>query len=338
MADPGLKNVKTGNAGLRIIKRIFEIQEVNTILPVLVLIVVAIIFNPDFVTPLNLAAIGRRMSMWGLVAIGEALIIMTGNFDISIGAMVALDCTFFAVAATTWHIPLVIAILLSILLSVLFSAISGLVVVKLKINSFLTTIAMLFICRGLARTLTYSRPVPIAPAQGSALFLHFGQAEPLKMSWNFFLFIALIIIFQVILKKTAYGRKIYATGDNANVARLSGINTDTIKISMFIISGVMVGLASVFLTAKEAMGNPVWGMGWELQAIAAVAIGGISLIGGAGSMIGLLIGVIMMQVIGNILILLQINLNMQSVVLGVIMILATILDLKRRNRILGKID
>jgi ribose transport system permease protein len=86
------------------------------------------------------------------------------------------------------------------------------------------------------------------------------------------------------------------------------------------------------------MGNPVWGMGWELQAIAAVAIGGISLIGGAGSMIGLLIGVIMMQVIGNILILLQINLNMQSVVLGVIMILATILDLKRRNRILGKID
>lgn len=338
MADSELKNVKAGNAGLRIIKRIFAIQEVNTFLPVLVLIVFAVILNPMFLNLDNLAVIGKRMSMWGLVAIGEALIILTGNFDISVGAMVAFICTFFAVAATTWHIPLVIAIVLAILMSVVLSTISGLIVVKLKINSFLTTIAMLFIARGLARTLTYSRPVPIAPAQGSALFLHFGQAEPLKMSWTFFLFIALIIIFQIILKKTAYGRKIYATGDNANVARLSGINTDFIKISMFSISGALVGLASVLLTAKEAMGNPTWGMGWELQAIAAVAIGGISLIGGAGSMIGLLIGVIMMQVIGNILILLQINLNMQSVVLGVIMILATVLDLKRRNRILGKID
>ncbi len=338
MADSELKNVKTGNTGLKIIKKIFDIQEVNTILPVLVLVIIAIAFNPNFVTPLNLAAIGKTMSMWGLVAIGEALIIMTGNFDVSIGAMVALDCTFFAVAATNWHIPMVISILLAILLSVVFSAISGFVVVKLKISSFLTTIAMLFICRGLARTLTYSRPVPIAPAQGSSWFVHFGQAEPLKMSWNFFIFIALIIIFQVILNKTAYGRKIYATGDNANVARLSGINTDNIKISMFVISGVMVGLSSILLVGKEAMGNPVWGIGWELQAIAAVAIGGISLIGGAGSMIGLLIGVIMMQVIGNILILLQINLNMQSVVLGVIMILATVLDIKRRNRILGKID
>jgi ribose transport system permease protein len=338
LADSELKNVKTGNAGLRIIKRIFDIQEVNTILPVLILVIVAISLNPGFVTPLNLAAIGRRMSMWGLVAIGEALIIMTGNFDVSIGAIVALCCTFFAVAATAWHIPLVLAILLTILLSVALSGISGLIVVKLKISSFLTTIAMLFIARGLARTMTYSRPVPISPAPGSAIFLHFGQAEPLNMSWNFFLFIALIIVFQIILKKTAYGRKIYATGDNPNVARLSGINTDTIKITMFVVSGVMIGLASVFLTAKEAMGNPVWGMGWELQAIAAVAIGGISLIGGAGSMIGLLIGVIMMQVIGNILILLQINLNMQSVVLGVIMILATILDLRRRNKVLGKVD
>ena len=338
MADSEIKKVKTGNAFLRILKKIFDIQEVNTVLPVLVLIIIAVILNPMFVNPGNLAVIARRMSTWGLVAIGEALIIMTGNIDISVGTMVAFVCTFFAVAATAWHIPLILAMLLSILLAVSLSTISGLLIVKLKINPFLTTIAMLFICRGLARTMTYSRPVPIASAPGSDIFLKFGQAEPLSLSWNFFIFIAIIILFQVILKKTSYGRKIYATGDNANVARLSGINTDLVKISMFIISGVLIGLSSIFLTAKEAMGNPVWGVGWELLAIAAVAIGGISLIGGAGSMIGVLIGVIMMQVMNNILILLQINLNMQSVVLGVIMILATILDLKRRNRILGKID
>jgi len=338
LSDPELKNGRTGNAGLRIIKRFIGIQEVNIMLPVLVLIIIAIIINPMFVNPQNLATIGRRMSMWGLVAIGEALIIMTGNFDISVGAMVAFVNVFFAVAAATWQLPLIIAILLSILLSVALSTISGLIVVKLKINSFLTTIAMLFICKGLAKTMTNARPVPVAPAQASALFLHFGQAEPLKMSWTFFLFIALIIIFQVILKKTAYGRKLYATGDNNNVARLAGINVDLIKLSTFIISGFLVGTASVLLIAKEAVANANYGTGWELSAIAAVAIGGISLIGGAGSMSGLLIGVIMMQCMSNILVLLQINQHMQSVLLGVIMILATVFEIRRRNKILGKID
>lgn len=338
MLDSKLKNVKTENAGLRIIKKAFNIQEVNIIIPVIVLIVIAVILNPMFLNLDNLAVIGKRMSMWGLVAIGEGLIILTGNFDISVGAMVAFDCVFFAVAATTWHLPLVIAIVLAILLTVTLSTISGLLVVKLKINSFLTTIAMLFICKGLSKTMTNARPVLIAPAQGSDLLLHFGQQEPLKMSWTFFFFIGLIIIFQIILKKTVYGRYIYATGDNSNVAKLAGINTDFIKLSVFIISGFLIGLASIVLISKEAVANANYGTGWELQAIAAVAIGGISLAGGAGSMIGVLIGIFMMQIMTNILILLQINLNMQSVVLGVVMILATILDVRRRRKILGNID
>jgi len=338
LSVPEIKNGKAGNSFLRTLKKFFALQEVSIMLPVLVLIIIAISLNPNFVNPLNLATIGRRMSMWGLIAIGEALIIMTGNFDISVGAMVAFINVFFCVAATTWHLPLVIAILLSISLAVALSTISGLIVVKLKINSFLTTIAMLFICKGLAKTMTNARPVPIAPAQGSDLFLRIGQSEPLAMSWTFFLFILLIIIFQIILKKSAYGRKLYATGDNANVARLAGVNTDLIKLSTFIISGVLIGSASVLLIAKEAVGNANYGSGWELSAIAAVAIGGISLIGGAGSMVGLIIGVIMMQCMSNILVLLQINQHMQSILLGTIMILATVFDVKRRNRILGKID
>jgi ribose transport system permease protein len=307
-------------------------------LPVLVLIIIAIIMNPMFVNLDNLATIGRRMAMWGLVAIGEALVIMTGNFDISVGAMVAFVNVFFCVAVATWGLPLFVAIILSILVAVGFSTISGLIVTKLKIHSFLTTIAMLFICKGLAKTLTNARPVSILTVPGIEPFLKFGQAEPWKLSWTFFLFMALIIIFQVIVKKTAYGRKIYATGDNNNVAKMAGINIDLIKLSAYIISGFMVGLASVLMISKEAVGNANYGTGWELSAIAAVAIGGISLFGGAGSIIGLLIGVIMMQVMSNILILLQVNQHMQSVILGAIMILATVFDIRRRNRILGKID
>lgn len=329
---------KTGKSFLGIIKKIFTTQEVIILLPLLVLVGIAVAFNPSFMNPMNLAVIGRRMSQWGFIAIGESLIIMTGNFDVSVGQMVAFINVFFAVAVASWGLPLEIAILLSILLGTLISTISGLIVVKLKVNSFLTTIAMLFICRGLAKAMTYARPVPVISVEGIDRFLKFGQAEPLSLSWPFFIFIVLIIIFQVILKKTAYGRKIYATGDSNNVAKMAGINTDLVKLSAFMISGTLIGTASVLLISKEAVANANYGSGWELSVIAAVAIGGVSLMGGAGSMFGVLIGVIMMQIMSNILILLQINQHMQSVLLGTIMILATVLDIKQRNRILGKID
>jgi ribose transport system permease protein len=329
---------KTGNSFLAFIRKIFRTQEVIILLPIIVLVVTAIAFNPNFLNPENLATIGRRMSQWGFIAIGESLIIMTGNFDVSVGQMVALINVFFTVALANWGLPLGIAIILSILLGTLISTISGLIVVKLKVNSFLTTIAMLFVCRGLAKAMTYARPVSIISVEGVEGFLRFGQSEPLSLNWAFFIFIALIIIFQIILKKTAFGRKIYATGDSNNVARMAGINTDLVKLSAFSISGTLVGLASVLLISKEAVGNANYGSGWELSVIAAVAIGGVSLMGGAGSMIGVLIGVIMMQIMSNILILLQINQHMQSVLLGTIMIFATVLDIKQRNRILGKID
>jgi ribose transport system permease protein len=338
LSDLGLKDQKAGNTFIAAIKKIFTMQEVIILLPIIALVAIAVIFNPNFMNPMNLATIGRRMSQWGLIAIGESLIIMTGNFDVSVGQMVAFINVFFTVAIANWGLPLEVAIILSILLGTLISTISGLIVTKLKVNSFLTTIAMLFVCRGLAKAMTYARPVPIMGIEGIDGFLRFGQAQPLSMSWTFFLFLVFIIIFQIILKKTAYGRKIYATGDSNNVARMAGVNTDLVKLSAFIISGTLVGISSVLLISKEAVGNANYGSGWELSVIAAVAIGGVSLMGGAGSMIGVLIGVIMMQIMSNILILLQINQHMQSVLLGTIMILATVLDIKRRNRILGKID
>lgn len=338
MINPDFKEKKTGNSFLTVIRKIFSTQEVIIVLPIIVLIGIAVAFNPNFLNPMNLVTIGTRMSQWGFIAIGEALIIMTGNFDISVGQMAALINVFFTISLVSWGLPLGIAIILSILLGALISTISGLIIVKLKVNAFITTIAMLFILRGLSKAINYARPVPITSLEGVEGFLRFGQARPLNLSWSFFIFIALIIIFQIILKKSAYGRKIYATGDSNNVARMAGINTDLIKISAFTISGTLVGLASVLLISKEAVGNPNYGSGWELFVIAAVAIGGVSLMGGAGSMIGVIIGVIIMQIISNILILLQINQHMQSVVLGTVIILATVLDIKQRNRILGKID
>jgi len=338
MSNPELTSAKAGKTALRYIKKIFELQEVYILIPLLALIGIASIFNAGFWDGTNISTIFRRMSMWGLIAVGETLIILIGEIDISVGAMVAFVGVFFSVAFAIWHLPLILAILLAVLLAVVLSAINGFCIVKLKISAFITTIAMLYICKGLAKAMTSARPVPILSEPGAEGFLSIGQSEPLSLSWEFFLFIAVIIVFQIILRKTAYGRKIYATGDNKNVARLAGIKVDRIKISTFLISGVFIGISGVFMIAKEAVGNANFADGLELSVIAATAIGGISLVGGSGTMIGTLIGVIMMQSVSNILILLSVNQHLQSVLLGIIMVLSVIVDVQRRNKLLGKLD
>lgn len=320
------------------IKKLSDMQEVYILLPLVVMIGVASIFNSGFWDPTNIATILARMSIWGFIAIGETLIIMIGEIDISVGAMVAFVGLFFSVALATWQLPLSVAILLAVSLSVGLSMVNGFCIVKLKISAFITTIAMLYICRGFAKAMTEAHPVPIASNPDSVGFLNFGQATPLGINWGFFIFAACIIAFQIVLTRTSYGRKIYATGDNKNVARLAGIKVDWIKLSTFLISGILIGVSGVLMIGKEAVGNANYADGLELTVIAAVVIGGISLVGGSGTMIGTFIGVLMMQCVSNVLILLNINQHFQSVLLGAIMVLSVFIDVKRRNKILGKMD
>lgn len=322
-----------------VIKKLSGVQELYILLPLLVLVLLATMINPGFLAWSNLSTILRRMSTWGLLAIGETLIILIGEIDISVGAMVSFIGVLFAVLLAQLGVPLILAFLLCVLASTFLSCVNGFCIVKLKIPAFITTIAMLNICKGLAKALTNARPVPIMSVPGVEGFLRFGQGEPvLSLSWVFFTFLALIIVFQIVLKKTAYGRKIYATGDNSNVARLAGIRVDRIKLSTFVISGILVGISGILLVGKEAVGNANYADGWELSVVAATAIGGISLVGGSGTMIGTLIGVVMMQSVSNILILLEVNQHFQSILLGVIMVLSVIVDIRRRNKLLGKMD
>jgi len=209
-------------------------------------------------------------------------------------------------------------------------------IVKLKIHAFITTIAMLNICKGGARVLSFARPITIYGVEGTEKFTSFGMAEPLGTSWMFIIFILLIFLGQYILRNTAYGRKVYATGDSMKVSRMAGIKVDRIKISTFAISGILVGLVSIILVAKQGTANPNFGQGWELMVIASTAIGGISLVGGSGSMLGTLIGVVLFATISNVLSLLEINQHFQSVLTGLIMVLSVIIDIRRRSRLLGE--
>ena len=317
-------------------RRVLATQEISVLIPLIVLVGVVTAINPVFVNPYNLAALARMMATWGVLAIGETFIILIGEIDISIGSMVSFASMFFAYCIIMLGFSLAMAIVMTFVLTVGLSLINGLCIVKLKIHAFITTIAMLNICKGGARILSYARPIKIYGTPGTEGFTDFGLAEPFGTSWLFVMFIALILIGQYVLRKTAYGRQIYATGDSANVARMAGIRVDRIKISTFIISGFLVGLVSIFLVAKQGTANPNFGQGWELMIIAATAIGGISLVGGSGSMIGTLIGVILFATIANVLILLEVNQHLQSVLTGIIMVLSVIIDIRRRNRLLGE--
>lgn len=316
--------------------RMFEQPESTVILPLVVLFIIATLVNPVFVNPANLASITRLMVLYGFLAIGQTFVILVKEIDISVGSMVAFASMFFAHLMANLGVHWIPALLLTFVLTIVLSLINGLCIVKLKIPAFITTIAMLYICRGGTRALTFAKPIPLMTTPEAEGFLAFGTSRIVGgLGWSFIFFIAFIIITQLVLKKTAFGRRVCATGDNLPAARISGVNTDRIKLIAYLISGAMVATTALFLTGREMNANPNTGDGWEMLVIASCAIGGISMTGGYGSMVGTLCGVALIASMQNMLNMLAFNANWNSVAVGVVIIAAVVVDVVRRNKKYG---
>jgi len=242
---------------------------------------------------------------------------------------------FFAYMMTNLELHWVLALLIMILCAVLLSMFNGFCIIKLKMPAFIVTIATLYVCKGLARFVSYAKPINVNAAPRAADFLEFGTSQIMGTGWGFIFFIVIIVIAAIVLKKTAFGHKVIATGDSSTAARISGINTDRIKMITYIISGVMVGLVAMFLVGRETVANPNNGDGWEMQVIAACSIGAISLNGGSGSMVGTFFGVAFMASLTNALNMLAVNPNWQTITVGIVIVLAVTLDIVRRNKKFG---
>ncbi len=299
----------------------------TVLVPLLVMIAIIGINRPVFFKLSNIVAILRGLSFYAIVSIGQTLVILGGEIDISLGYMAAFGAMMCCKFMTS-GIPVLPAIALGLGACAFMGYVNGFLVTKLKINSFIVTIGMFYIAQGLALMIS-DRGYPIYPLPDA--INRFGNAQPLGLSWAFFCSMALMIVFHVILRRTTFGRRLYATGDNKDVARLAGIKVERIKLVTFVISATLAGLAGLFLAAQMNTGNPTIGTGWELQAVAACAVGGIRLSGGAGTMLGTLLGAIVMQVLFNGIILLRIDPQVQTITIGVIMIAAVIVDLARRK-------
>lgn len=282
------------------------------------------IATPNFLTLQNIVTILRQTSINGILAIGVTFVIIAGGIDLSLGSVVALA----GVAAASFAHPgthgLVVPLLAGLLIGLGIGVINGLIITKGKVASFIVTLGMMTIARGLALVVSDGRPV----SNLSDSFNFIGGGELLHIPIPILLFGAVILLSTVILNYTKTGRYVYAVGGNENAAKASGINVHSIKMFTYVICSGLAGLAGIVLASRITTGQPNAGVAYELDAIAAVVIGGTSLSGGTGKIIGTVVGVLIIGVINNGLDLLNITSYSQQIIKGLIIIIAVLLDRK----------
>ena len=292
-----------------------------------VLLCVALTFlNKYFLTPENISNILLQTSINGILAMGMTLVILTGGIDLSVGSVLA----FSSIVAATFvtgdnpHSP-VVALLVGVVTGGLLGLINGWIIAYLKIPPFVATLGMLSVARGLTYAYTGGMPVPNL----SESFLNLGEGSLLGVPVPVLIFLLIFGILWVVLNHTTYGRSVYAVGGNAKSARTAGISTNPAIASVYVIAGLLAGLGGLILTARTSSALPQAGVSYELDAIAAVVIGGTSLSGGVGSIAGTLLGALIIGTINNGLDLLGVSSAYQQIVKGCIIVVAVLLDYSR---------
>lgn len=282
-----------------------------------------------FLAPTNLANVVRSISENGIMAIGMTLVILIGGIDLSVGAILGLTATAAADLMMHRSMGMLETIVIVLALGAAFGAFNGMVSTKLGIQAFIVTLASMSIARGLARFWSGGIGIPIAYGDGAesapSTFSVLGErigGIPVPA----ICFLLLGLIFIIMLKFTKFGRHVYAIGGNETAAHLSGIKINRIKILIYVLAGILSAVAGTIHAAQVSQGSPNDGIGYELNAIAAVAIGGTSLAGGKGTIIGTIIGALILGVLDNMLGLKNVNTNLQLVVKGLIIIIAVVLQ------------
>lgn len=292
-----------------------------------------------FLETRNLLNIVRFSAENGIIAIGMTLVILTGGIDLSVGAMLALCAVGAASCLMTYGFGTGLTILIVLGLGSFVGFLNGFISTKFRIQSFITTLAMMSAARGVASLWDNGYAIPLAFGKGAGLApqsfksIFGGQVTLLGINIpnQVFFFIGTWLIAAFVLQRTGFGRHIYAVGGNENAARLSGVNVDRVKILVFVITGFFVGVASMLHAALVNQGSHIDGSGYELNAIAAVVIGGTSLMGGSGGVTGTVVGALILQILDNILGLRNVQSEYQLILKGAIIVVAVVLQHQRRS-------
>lgn len=301
-------------------------EKIIPFIGLILLIIVVSILNPSFLDLSNLLNLLRQISINGLIAFGMTFIILTGGIDLSVGSILALSSAFIALMITSGVDP-IIALIIGVLIGFVLGAVNGLLVTKGNMAPFIATLATMTIFRGLTLVITDGNS--ITNLGDSYLFQLFGKGYFIGIPVPAVTMIIVFVILLIILQKTTFGRHTYAIGGNEVAAKISGIKVNKIKILIYGISGLMSALAGGILTSRLNSAQPTAGTSYELDAIAAVVLGGTSLTGGKGRIVGTLIGVLIIGVLNNGLNLLGVSSFYQQVVKGVVILIAVLIDRKK---------
>lgn len=302
------------------------LQKLGSLIGLVLLIVVLAILSPNFLSLNNILNVLRQVSINALIAFGMTFVILTGGIDLSVGSILALSAALTAGFISGGMDP-ILGMVIGLLAGALMGAFNGLIITKGKVAPFIATLATMTIFRGL--TLVYTDGKPITGLSDSASFVLMGRGYffgfPVPVIWMLLSFFVLFFI----LKKTTFGRRVYAIGGNEEAAILSGIKANRVKIWVYLITGLLSALAGIILTSRLNSAQPTAGAAYELDAIAAVVLGGTSLSGGRGWIFGTIIGALIIGVLNNGLNLLNVSSFYQQVVKGGVILLAVLLDRKK---------
>jgi ribose transport system permease protein len=309
------------------------IQRVLAFGALIVLFLVFSLASPNFLQFDNIVGILLATSVNGVLALGVTFVIITGGIDLSVGTVMTLAAVMTGVFVTVWHLPLALGILAGLATGGLAGFVSGTVIAKMRVPPFIATLGMLNIAKGLALVISGLKPIYFNDTpEFNRLAMGSVTGELVEIPNAVLVLFGAAIVAGLILTRTILGRYAFALGSNEEATRLSGVNVGKWKIAIYTLAGVFSGLGGVLIAARLNSAQPSLGQGYELDAIAAAVIGGTSLSGGEGTILGTVIGAFIISTLTNGLRIMSVPQEWQTVVTGGIVILAVYLDIVRRAR------
>ncbi|HIY18570.1 MAG TPA: ribose ABC transporter permease [Candidatus Blautia avistercoris] len=307
-------------------KAMNRIQDLGALIALVLLVIVIGIISPEFRTVGNFLSLLRQSSINGLIAFGMTCVILTGGIDLSVGSVLALS-TALCAGMISGGVPVGLAMILALVIGTGLGAVSGVLVTTGRLQPFIATLVTMTVYRGL--TMIYMDGKPISDLGDSFTLKLIGKGNFYHIPIAVILFLVIFGIFMFILEKTTFGRRIYATGSNWMASKLAGVNISRTKLAVYAISGCMAALSGLILLSRLNSAQPNLGDGYELDAIAAVALGGTSMNGGRGRIWGTFVGVLIIAVLNNGLNILGVSSYYQDVVKGIVILIAVLSDRKR---------
>ncbi len=322
-SDLALQHLRTPG----ILARVRRSPSFGIVAILVVMSIVLSVFSSQFLTSENFLSVFRQFSFIGIMAIGQVMVIVTGGIDLSVGSVFAFAGVTSAFAMTKLGLGVPAGLLIGIVSGLAFGLLNGLLITRLQLPPFIATLGTLSIARGLSYALTGGFPIPDLPPA----FKFIGQGYISIVPFPVILLLVLGVLFSFFLRTTVIGRRVYATGSNEEAARVSGVNTSSIKILVYSLSGILAGIAGMATAARLGVAQSTAGIGYELDVIAAVIIGGASVTGGVGTVFGSIMGAAIMGVLKNGLILLSVSAYWQQAIIGVVILVAVTFDLLRNR-------